>query len=95
MLHLLDHLDVECLPDDVPSSIEVDISRIEEINGQMLVSDLTLPPGVTLITPADEAVAKVNPPVAEEVVEEVEEGPAELPAELVGEEPQPDAVPEA
>jgi large subunit ribosomal protein L25 len=93
-LHILDHLDVECLPQDVPAGIDVDISRIEEINGTILAGDVQLPSGLTLITPGDEIVCKVNPPVAEAEVEEILEEPAELPEELGGEEEQPEAAPE-
>jgi large subunit ribosomal protein L25 len=95
-LSLLDHVDIESLPEDVPAGgIEVDAGLITEINGAIHVSDLTFPPGVTVLTPSDEIVAKVNPPVAEEVVEAVEEEAEELPPELGGEEATPESVPEA
>jgi large subunit ribosomal protein L25 len=95
-LSLLDRVDIESLPDDVPAGgLEVDAGLITEINGAIHVSDLTFPAGVTVLTPADEAVAKVNPPVAEEVVEAVEAEAEELPAELGGEEAQPESVPGA
>lgn len=95
-LQLLDAVDIESLPDDVPAEgLMVDISGITEINGQIHIGDLTPPPGVTFLTPADEVVVKVNPPVAEEVVEEYIAETEPLPQELGGDEPQPDAVPEA
>ena len=95
-LPLLDHVDIESLPQDVPAGgLEVDISQITEINGTIHVSNLTVPPTVTLLTSGDEIVAKVNPPVAEEVVEEIIAEPEALPAELGGEEAPPDSVPEA
>lgn len=96
LLPVLDHVEIDSLPDDVPAAgIEVDVSQIVEINGTLHAGDLTIPPGVELITPPDEIVAKVNPPVAEEVVEEIIEETTPLSTELGGEEPQPDAVPEA
>jgi len=95
-LHLLDHLDIESLPQDVPAGgIEVDMSQITEINGAIHARDLQLPANITLLTSPDEVVAKVNPLVSEEAVEEILAEPAALPAELGGEEQQPDAVPEA
>jgi large subunit ribosomal protein L25 len=94
-LPVLDHLDIESLPDNVPSAIEVDISPITEINGAIHVSDVTAPDGVTILTPTEEMLAKVDPPAAEEVVEEAVEATEPLPAELGGEETPPDAVPEA
>src|SRR5947209_4574338 len=65
LLHVMDHIDIESLPQDVPEGgIEVDLSQLVEINSQILVSDLHAPPGITILTPGDETVAKVNPPVA-------------------------------
>jgi large subunit ribosomal protein L25 len=97
LLHVLDHIDIESLPQDVPEGgIEVDVSQLVEMNSQILVGDLSAPPGVTILTPADETVAKVNPPISEAAIEEVLEEPTQLPEELGGEEePQPDAVPES
>ncbi|MBV9280063.1 MAG: 50S ribosomal protein L25, partial [Chloroflexi bacterium] len=43
-LPVLDHLDIESLPQDVPAGgIEADLSRITEINGLIHVSDLAVP----------------------------------------------------
>lgn len=97
LLHVLDHIDIESLPQDVPEGgIEVDVSQLVEMNSQIVVGDLPVPPAVTILTPADETVAKVNPPVSEEVVVAILEEPSQLPEELGGEgEPQPDAVPES
>ena len=95
LLPILDHVDVESLPQDVPAGgLEADIGVIEEIGGALHVSDLKAPAGVTILTPADEVLARVSPPVAEEVVEEVIAAEP-LPAELGGEEPKADTVPEA
>jgi large subunit ribosomal protein L25 len=95
LLTVLDHVEVESLPENIPAAIEVDLGSLEEINAAIHVQDLPMPEGVTLLTPGDEILAKVNPPVAEEVVVEAIEETEPLPQELGGEEPQPDAVPEA
>ncbi len=96
LLPVLDHLEIESLPDSVPAAgIEVDVSSITEINGAVHVSDVPVPAGVTILTPADEMVAKVNPPVSEEVLEEAVEATEPLPNELGGDQTPPDAVPEA
>jgi large subunit ribosomal protein L25 len=85
LLTVLDHVDIECLPDDVPAGgIEVDVSRITEINGSLHVGDLVIPDKVTLLTPTDEVVAKVDAPISEEALEEVldeTEPVAEFPGE--------------
>jgi large subunit ribosomal protein L25 len=92
-LTVLNHIDIESLPQDVPEAIEVDVSVIVEMNGVIHAGELSLPAGLELVMSADEVVAKVNPPVAEEVEEAAAE--AEAPVELGGEEASADAVPEA
>jgi large subunit ribosomal protein L25 len=72
LMHALDHIQVEALPTDVPSSIEIDVSVLEEIDQALHVSDLVIPDDVTLLTDPEQVVAKVSPP-AVEIVEEVEE----------------------
>jgi large subunit ribosomal protein L25 len=96
LLTVLDHVDIESLPDDVPATgLEVDITPITEINGAIHVGDLAAPAGVTVLTPADEVVVKVDPPVSEEVIQQAAADTEPLPAELGGDEPPPDSVPEA
>ncbi len=86
LLTLLDHVDIECLPDDVPAGgIEVDISQIIEINGTIHVSALTIPGNVTLLTPVDEIVAKVDAPISEAALEE-DLAEVEPTAEVAGDE---------
>jgi large subunit ribosomal protein L25 len=88
LLTVLDHVDIECLPDDVPAGgIEVDVSQIAEMNGSIHVGDLVIPENVTLLTPVDEVVAKVDAPISEEALEEVLDETAPV-AEFPGEEGQ-------
>ena len=63
-------LSIECLPTKIPSQIEVDISSLEEVEQTIRVSDLTLPPDITVITDPDQLVVKVSQ-AAVEMVEEV------------------------
>ncbi|MCM3785657.1 50S ribosomal protein L25 [Neobacillus mesonae] len=56
---LLTELEVEGLPDDLPAVIEADISKLE-VGDKLPASDLTLPKGVTLMTPEDSLVASVT-----------------------------------
>src|SRR3954471_4115668 len=56
--HVLNDLDVRCLPADLPEFIEVDLSHLE-INASVHVRDLKLPDGVELGLRGGE-----NPPVA-------------------------------
>ena len=69
--HIMNELDVSCLPKDLPEFIEVDLSTLE--TGKSIhVLELTLPTGVTAITHGkDPVVATAIIPKAQ--VEEVEE----------------------
>jgi large subunit ribosomal protein L25 len=79
--HSLTELSVECLPDDLPPRIEVDISVLEDVEQAILVRDIALGPGVTVLDEPDQMVVKVSevkveveevPVVAEEVAAEAE-----------------------
>jgi large subunit ribosomal protein L25 len=59
LLRVLDFLHIEALPDDLPHSIEVDISVLEENDQAIHVKDLELPKGVELHTDPEEMVIKV------------------------------------
>jgi large subunit ribosomal protein L25 len=78
-------LPINALPGAIPSGLEADISELT-IGGQIRVSDLTLPPGVTTEVDPETAIAIGQPPrvvVEEEVAAEGEgeEGAAEEGAE--------------
>ena len=83
LLHLHDRVMVRAKPDDLPSSLEIDISGLETFDSVLHVSDLNVPAGVTLITDASEPLLRVQPPRVEEepVVEEAEEGVEEAAAQ--------------
>ena len=71
-------LSINALPTDIPSGIEADISALT-IGGQVRVSDLTLPSGVTTDVDPETAIAIGQPPrvvVEEEVAAGGEEGAA-------------------
>jgi large subunit ribosomal protein L25 len=67
-------LPINAVPGAIPSGIDADISELT-IGGQVRVSDLTLPPGVTTDVDPETAVAIGQPPrvvVEEEVAAEGE-----------------------
>jgi large subunit ribosomal protein L25 len=72
--HLWD-LQVECLPTDVPTHIDADITKLG-INESLKVGDLKVPERSTILTPLDEVVVSVVPPQVLRV-EEAEEAAAE------------------
>jgi large subunit ribosomal protein L25 len=63
----LDSVEIRCLPRDMISTIEVDLTKLETFEDRILVSDLPLPEGVELLTDPKESVAMVQEPAEEEV----------------------------
>ncbi len=77
--HLMNEVDINCLPGDLPEYIEVDVSGLA-LNESIHLSEITLPEGVEYTHPAegeaDHAVVSVVMPkvAAEEEGEEGEDG---------------------
>lgn len=65
-------LEVECLPDNIPSEIVVDVSVLTEIGQSILISDLPTYEGVDFITDADTPVIRTDYLRAEIVEDEIE-----------------------
>jgi large subunit ribosomal protein L25 len=59
ILFTLHQVRVECLPADIPESIEVDLSGLDELDQGLRLADLTPPAGVAFLTDGDEMVVKV------------------------------------
>lgn len=68
----LTHIEVECLPQDLPETIEVDLTGLTEIGSAIYVKDIAIPDKVEIVTSPEELIA-VASAVKEEAVEEVEE----------------------
>jgi large subunit ribosomal protein L25 len=77
LVKVLHEVEIEALPKDLPHVLSVDISKLVDLNSQILVSDVTLPAGVGMITKGTEVVASIA-----EQKEEKEEaaGPVDLSA---------------
>ena len=82
--HELDSLSVECLPDDIPNHIEVDVSNLEEADQSIHVQDIILGDEVTVLNNPDQLVAKIN---VGHIEKEIEAEEAEALEEGEGEEP--------
>jgi large subunit ribosomal protein L25 len=67
--HSLRVLTVECLPDRIPSHIDIDISMLQ-IGDNIKVEDLTLPQGVKVMDDPNQVIVSVLAPLKEEIVEE-------------------------
>jgi large subunit ribosomal protein L25 len=77
LLHMLEHVKVRALPDHLPQSIDLPIDSLVDFDAAVHLRDLTIPSDVTLLTDADEIVARVQQPRIEE---EVVPAPAEAEA---------------
>lgn len=70
VVYSMTEIEVECLPDDLISSIQVDISGLEGFDDNVTVGDLPVPEGITFTANPDDVVVSVVPV---RVIEEVEE----------------------
>jgi large subunit ribosomal protein L25 len=83
----MDSVQVEALPSDVPTHLEVAVDGLEEIDDQVTVADLIVPGGVTIHADSDLMLARVTRPrLIVEEEEEVPEGEEALPEGEEGEE---------
>ena len=80
LLQPLQNLLVEALPMNIPASFEVDVSELDDFEKGIYVRDLTVGPAVSIVTDADDLIARVSPPrieIVEEPEAELEEGAEE------------------
>ena len=89
LLTLVNDVEVEALPNDLPEHIEVDISSLAAVDDQITVGNLKIPSQVTLLTDPALIVVKIGdktkeevapPPAPEEGVAAPAEGEAQEPA---------------
>lgn len=92
MIQNMSSVEVECLPANMPRSIEVDLATITEIDQSFHVSDLPISEDVTILTDPEKVILVVTGRRAMEIEEEVPEAEAEV--EVVGEEEEVEKVEE-
>ena len=88
LLTLLDEIEVEALPADLPDKFEVDVSKLKEVNQGISIKDLEFSRDKVkpLVESEEELIVKINEPSPEE-----EEKPEIAPE---GETPEGEAAPE-
>jgi len=64
--HELDSVAVECLPDEIPTRFEVDISGLEEADQTIHVSDIAVSENITILTHAEQLIVKISAGFVEE-----------------------------
>ena len=85
----LNNLTIECLPDEIPSRVELDLSSLIDLDQAIHVKDITLDDGITIFNNPEQLVAKISTRFIEKVVEE-----EEVEAEVKAEAPEEAAPPE-
>jgi len=83
---VMQEIEIECLPDAIPESIEVDISDLE-IGDSIHLRDIKVPEGITLTGNMEDVILVITPPEVLAPEEEEEEKPS-----LEEETPEPEVV---
>lgn len=81
LVKTLDSVLVECLPTDLVSSIDVDVSSLATFDDMIKVRDLKVPAGIEILENADEVIVMVEAPMTEEQLKALESAtPADVTA---------------
>ncbi len=67
-----DSIEVECLPSDLVSELEVDISGLDDFEKNIKISDLKVPAGIEILDDSEAIIAHVEEPRSEEEMAELE-----------------------
>ncbi|MBI4268234.1 50S ribosomal protein L25 [Candidatus Uhrbacteria bacterium] len=70
-------IDVRCLPSDLMSAIEVDLSPLATFEDSITLADIALPKGMEAQSTLDMIIATVMPPISEAELKALEEKPVE------------------
>ena len=79
--HIMWEIEIECLPTDIPKSIEVDISNLK-IGDAVHIKDIQFPPKIKVLHDPESIVLSVAEPMKEEVAAPVEGAEATEPEVL-------------
>ncbi len=89
LVQQLDEIEIECLPTDIPSRLEADVSHLD-FSTALFVSDLEIfhNENITILRDADDVVATLTEPISEEELEALDEEIVEedMEVEVIGEE---------
>lgn len=73
LLTRVDRVEIECLPADLVSALQLDIEALQTMDDVLLVRDIPVPESITILTDGADEVVRLTFAVREEVVEEEEE----------------------
>lgn len=66
LLTLVDEVEVEALPTDLPEKLMVDVTKLADIGQEVKVADISVPKGVTMLTAVDQSVVRVGALISKE-----------------------------
>lgn len=83
LLQVLNEIEVEALPTDLPESVEVDVTPLAAVGDQITVEQIQAPKGVTVLTDPNQSVFRIGELVTQEAIEQeaLEEAEAQEQAE--------------
>lgn len=76
LIKVIQEVEVEALPQDLPHTLKADLSLIMALAGKILIKDIKLPKGVKVTLDKDEVLALVDAPRSEAELEELAAAPA-------------------
>lgn len=93
LVKVMQEVTIEALPKDLPHEIEVDISSIKSFEDHIVIKNLKLPKGVSLVGDVEQTVALVEPPRTEAELAALDQAPEVLldAIEVVGEKEKAEA----
>lgn len=89
LVQVLEEVEVEALPANLPSAIEIDVSVLEELESSLSVADLKVPDKVVILTDGHEMICKIESPRSEEEMAELD---AEMGEEVASEDSEADSA---
>lgn len=66
VLTMVREVEVEALPEELPHALEIDIGNLKEFGDEILIRDISLPAGVSMMTAPDIVVASLAEPAKQE-----------------------------
>ena len=73
LINPIDSVEIECLPADLPSEFEIDLSVLDDFEKNIKISDIVAPEGVEILSDLEEVIAFVQEPRSEEEMESLNE----------------------
>ena len=70
LMQTLSEVEVEALPTDLPEKVEINVEPLAVLDAQVIVGDIKVPAGVTILTDPTQVVAKIGSLISKEAAEQ-------------------------